>query len=79
VLVARDKGCVVPGCSWEARFCEPHHLDEWALGGGTRVDRMVLLCNVTHHPLVHEGGWKLAENGDGTFALVPPWEQPRAG
>jgi hypothetical protein len=79
VLVARDQGCVVPGCSWEARFCEPHHLDEWALGGGTRVDRMVLLCKVTHHPLVHEGHWKLAENADGTFALVPPWEQPRAG
>lgn len=79
VLAARDKGCVVPGCSWEARFCEPHHLDRWALGGGTRVDRMVLLCKVTHHPLVHEGGWTLAAGGDGTFALIPPWEQPRAG
>ncbi len=31
VLAARDQGCVVPGCSWEARFCEPHHLDQWAL------------------------------------------------
>src|SRR6266542_3627373 len=79
VLAARDRGCVVPGCSWEARFCEPHHLDQWALGGGTRVARMVLLCKVAHHPLVHEGGWKLAANADGTFALVPPWEQPRAG
>ncbi|HEY8641411.1 MAG TPA: DUF222 domain-containing protein [Candidatus Dormibacteraeota bacterium] len=79
VLAARDKGCVVPGCNWEARFCDVHHLDEWALGGGTRVRRMVLLCKVSHHPLVHEGGWKLAENEDRTFALVPPWEQPRAG
>jgi len=79
VLVARDQGCVVPGCNWEARFCETHHLDHWALGGGTAVRRMVLLCKVKHHPLVHEGGWKLVENGDGTFALLPPWEQPRAG
>jgi hypothetical protein len=39
----------------------------------------VLLCAVKHHPMVHEGGWGLAENADGTFALVSPSEEPRAG
>ncbi|HLQ62693.1 MAG TPA: hypothetical protein VK131_12610, partial [Candidatus Acidoferrales bacterium] len=77
-LSARYKHCCISGCDWEARFCEPHHLDEWRLGGGTKVERMVLLCS-KHHVLVHEGGWKLAERGD-DLVLVAPWEQEtRAG
>jgi len=72
VLVTRDEHCVGPGCTWEARFCTPHHLDGWALGGGSDVDRMVLLCKANHHPLVHEGGWKVVEKSDGTIDLVPP-------
>jgi len=72
VLVGRDQHCVGPGCNWEARFCTPHHLDGWALGGGTKVKRMVLLCRATHHPLVHEGGWAVVEKADGTIDLVPP-------
>ena len=72
LLVGRDQHCVGPGCNWEARFCTPHHLDEWALGGRTKVTRMVLLCRATHHPLVHEGGWRVVEKSDGTVDLVPP-------
>jgi hypothetical protein len=79
VMVGRDQHCVGPGCDWEARFCTPHHLDEWALGGGTKVDRMVLLCKYKHHPLVHEGGWKVVEKADGSIDLMPPWQEPRAG
>jgi len=71
--------CVGPGCNWEFRFCELHHLDEWSAGGSTKVDRMVPLCTVTHHPLVHEGRWKVVEKADGTFDLVPPWQQPQPG
>ncbi|HLQ62285.1 MAG TPA: DUF222 domain-containing protein [Candidatus Acidoferrales bacterium] len=63
-LSARYKHCCIPGCDREARFCEPHHLDEWGQGGGTSVGRMVLLCS-KHHVLVHEGG--------------RPMEEPRAG
>jgi hypothetical protein len=71
-LLARDGRCQWPGCNWEARFCEPHHLDEWAHGGGTSVDRMVLLCRVKHHPMVHEAGWKLAIGDDGRLEALPP-------
>lgn len=72
VMVGRDRSCVVPGCNWEARFCEPHHLDAWAAGGSTKVSRMVLLCKVKHHPLVHEGGWRLVEQSGGAIDLLPP-------
>ena len=78
-LGARYKTCAMPGCNWEVRFCEPHHLDEWFLGGSTRVDRMVPLCTVNHHVLVHEGRWKVVEKPGGTFDLEPPWDHPHPG
>jgi len=78
-LGARYTTCAAPGCNWEVRFCEPHHLDEWAKGGGTTADRMVPLCTVKHHPLVHEGRWKVVEGRDGKIDLVPPWKQPVPG
>jgi len=71
VLAAQNRYCIFPSCNWEARFCEPHHLDEWALGGRTSVKRMVPLCN-QHHALVHEGGWTLQFQPDGKVAAVPP-------
>jgi hypothetical protein len=77
-LVTRDGRCQWPGCTWEARFCEPHHLDEWAAGGGTSVDRMLLLCKVKHHPMAHEGGWKLVARAGGRIEAVPPWERDEA-
>jgi hypothetical protein len=76
VLSARDEHCMAPGCNWPARFCEPHHLDEWALGGATSVGRMVLLCKAKHHLLVHEGGWRVVERDGGRIDLAPPWDKP---
>src|SRR5438132_8597873 len=79
VMAARDKRCRWPRCSWEARFCESHHLDQWVPdAGGTSVKRMLLLCD-RHHRLVHEGGWKLLGQVDEGLISVPPWEEPRAG
>jgi hypothetical protein len=75
-LVARDKHCRWPGCSWEARFCEAHHLDAWSVGGATNVRRMVLLCKSKHHPLVHEGGWRLVEGENGRLEARPPDGRP---
>ncbi|MDG3010469.1 DUF222 domain-containing protein [Rhodococcus sp. D2-41] len=51
VLHARDIGCTYPGCDAPAYHCQTHHLDEWANGGRTDVDRLTLACG-THHPLV---------------------------
>lgn len=51
-LAARDRGCTFPGCSSPPQWCDSHHLDGWARGGHTDVDRMTLLCG-RHHTLVH--------------------------
>ncbi len=75
VLAARRPQCAWPGCTWEARHCEPHHLDAWWLGGGSDVMRMVLLCRSRHHPLVFEGGWQVELQPDGSVVPTPPWDQ----
>ena len=75
VLTVRGRGtCCWPGCTWEARYCVPHHLDDYWKGGGTDVDRMVLLCH-HHHSLVYEGGYRVELQPDGTVLPIPPWEQ----
>jgi hypothetical protein len=54
VLAAQDERCQYRGCSWPARFCEPHHLDFRERGlGRTSVKRMQLACDKQHRA-VHE-------------------------
>ena len=54
----RDRGCVFPGC--QARgFLEVHHLDHWADGGATDLDRLVCLCPF-HHDAHHRGEFTIA-------------------
>jgi len=69
-LIARDGGCLFPGCERSPEWCEAHHIDEWQHGGRTDLARGVLLCR-HHHMLVHNNGWKvILENGE--YAVVPP-------
>jgi hypothetical protein len=74
VLTAKRGYCWCQGCTWEARYCVPHHMDEWWKGGGTDVERMVLLCH-HHHSLVSEGGYRLELQPDGTVLPIAPREQ----
>ncbi|PWN00827.1 HNH endonuclease, partial [Nocardioides silvaticus] len=45
----RDQHCRAEGCTIPAGWCEAHHLDPWANGGNTDLDRGVLLCSWHHH------------------------------
>lgn len=58
-LAQRDGGCVIPGCAVPAEACQAHHLTDWALGGNTDVDEMVLLC-WAHHRQVDLNEWTIA-------------------
>ena len=69
-LVARDRGCVFPGCDRPAQWCEGHHLTFWADGGPTTLENLALLCG-PHHRKVHEEGWRL-ERKDGQWVATPP-------
>ncbi|MEX1218111.1 MAG: DUF222 domain-containing protein [Acidimicrobiales bacterium] len=67
-IIVRDRHCRAPGCQTKPRFCQVHHIDHWALGGRTDVDRMVLLCG-THHREFHKPGYKMEFSEDGTFTV----------
>ena len=66
---ALDRHCQFPGCT--ARRCDAHHLQPWALGGGTSLDGLLLLCR-RHHTAVHEGGLEIGRARDGTVTVVWP-------
>ncbi|MBF0817527.1 DUF222 domain-containing protein [Microbacterium paludicola] len=71
-LAVRDGGCVWPGCSIPASYCEAHHIDEWnAHGGRTDIGRGVLLCRF-HHMNLHHRRHRITREGSGPFVLHPP-------
>ena len=56
-LVARDGGCVFPGCD-QRRWVDAHHIVHWADGGPTDLSNLVLLCRF-HHGAMHERGFSV--------------------
>ena len=70
-LAIRDGGCRWRGCDRPASHCESHHIDHYAEGGCTDVDRGILLCRF-HHMQLHHGGWRITRDGRGDFLLHPP-------
>ena len=79
-IMARDRGCAVPGCHMPASMCEVHHVTYWSRGGETSTDNGVLLCS-HHHQAVHAGALKISRvDGEFRFILHPlidPDQVPR--
>ena len=75
VLHAKDRGCTAPGCDMPGYLCETHHVDEWADGGRTDIDRLTFACG-QHHRLIKPGGWTTRKRGDGTTEWRPPPQIP---
>jgi hypothetical protein len=60
LVLLRDQGCVVPGCT-QHRFIEVHHIVHWSDGGATDTANLICLCP-HHHRLHHQG--RLGVTGD---------------
>lgn len=78
VLHAKDRGCTAPGCDVPGYLTEVHHVDEWADGGMTNIDKLTFGCK-GHHPLIKAGGWKTRKRQDGTTEWIPPPHLPIKG
>jgi hypothetical protein len=76
-LVARDRGCTYPGCH-HTRYLDAHHVEHWTDGGATQLDNLLTLCSM-HHRLVHEAGFTIQRNGDGTYYFTRPDGRPVVG
>ncbi|MEI6252308.1 MAG: HNH endonuclease signature motif containing protein [Mycobacteriaceae bacterium] len=77
VLHNKDRGCTAPGCDMPGYLSEVHHVDEWADGGHTNIDRLTFACGQDHQ-LITAGGWKTRKRRDGTTEWLPPPELPLA-
>jgi hypothetical protein len=78
VLHAKDRGCTAPGCDMPGYLCEVHHVDEWADGGRTDIDRLTFACGA-HHRLIKPGSWSTRKRRDGSNEWRPPPQLPLAG
>jgi hypothetical protein len=78
VLHAKDRGCTAPGCDMPGYLSEVHHVDEWADGGLTNVDRLTFACK-GDHKLLRPGGWRTRKLKDGSTQWLPPPQLPRIG
>lgn len=72
-LVARDRTCVVPGCS-STFLLEIDHIVPFSLGGPTRLSNLARLCRA-HHAMKSEKGWRL-EGTPGHWRWLPPIGPP---
>lgn len=72
-VIARDQGCIHPGCERPPRWCDVHHVVPWWRGGTTNPNNGVLLCGY-HHKLHESGDWHIQFASDGIpECLPPPW------
>jgi hypothetical protein len=74
-LVLRDKGCRFPGCDRPPEWTDGHHIDHWADLGETEVPNLVSLCR-RHHHMVHERGWSIRFEPDGSVTVAEPRGRP---
>lgn len=71
-ILARDGGCVIPGCCAPPRWSEVHHVVPWRQRGETDVDNGVLLCWFHHHEIDHSG-WQIRMVKGRPEIKAPPW------
>ena len=72
-VILRDQHCRwAGGCDQPASACEVHHVTHLADGGTTSVDGCALYCFFHHHVVIHQWGWTVALNPDGTTTARSP-------
>ncbi|MGH3635173.1 HNH endonuclease signature motif containing protein [Mycobacterium sp.] len=70
VLHARDRGCTRPACDVPGYWSEAHHVDSWARGGLTDVDKLTLACKPDND--LAENGWQTRKLTNGDTQWIPP-------
>src|SRR5689334_3964165 len=67
-VILRDQYCRFPGgCDQPASGCEVHHLRHRKDGGPTSVKDCALFCFFHHQVVIHQWGWTVVLNPDGTM------------
>ena len=75
-LIARDRGCIIPGCAAPVGICDAHHVTWWRHGGPTDLANLALVCP-GHHAAIHAGIWHLTVIHALPWAIPPRWKDPQ--
>ncbi|MGN6272586.1 MAG: DUF222 domain-containing protein [Protaetiibacter sp.] len=75
-MVARDGGCIWPGCAAPPAWCEAAHLRPWLPHGETDLDNGALMC-AGHHHRFDRDGWALRREHGIPYLIPPPWLDPQ--
>ena len=71
-VILRDQHCGYPGCLVPPAGCQVHHLFPRSQGGTTSVANCALFCAFHHLIAIHQWGWHVTLNPDGTKTAVSP-------
>lgn len=74
-IYARDKGCIVPGCTAPVEMLEYHHNNWWENGGCTSSANGSCLCRAHHHA-IHAGLLTLSTIGGLAYITLPKHLDP---
>jgi 5-methylcytosine-specific restriction protein A len=77
-ITLRDGGCLIPGCSVPAGWCEIHHVVPDRDGGPTHPDNGVMLCWF-HHRTIDTSGWGIRMLRGVPHLRPPEWLDPGGG
>jgi hypothetical protein len=67
---SKDRGCTAPGCDVPGYWTEVHHVDDWARGGRTDIDKLTLACKPDHK--MADKGWRTIKLANGQTQWIPP-------
>jgi 5-methylcytosine-specific restriction endonuclease McrA len=74
LVILRDRTCVFPHCSRDARDCDLDHIDAYdedGPPGQTHPDNLAPLCR-RHHRAKTSGRWRYRRRRDGTYTWTDP-------
>jgi hypothetical protein len=71
-VILRDQHCGYPGCLVPPAGCQVHHLIPRSQGGVTSLANCALFCAFHHLIVIHQWGWQVRLNPDGTKTAVSP-------
>src|SRR4051794_8511906 len=74
-LLARDGGCIIPGCTVPGDACDAHHIQWWTRGGPTDLENLALVCG-RHHTEVHQETWEIHMRDGVPWVTPPTWIDP---
>jgi hypothetical protein len=71
-LLARDGGCIIPGCTVPGDACDAHHVTWWENLGPTDLDNLALACG-RHHTEIHQRTWDVHIRDGIPWVRPPSW------